>query len=132
MRRIAREAAFQIIFAELFNENNDARFRASVYKKAALKEDGIAFAEKLVRTVEEKKEEFAAVLSEQIDRFVEYRVYAADRAILYLALAEIKYFDEIPPVVSVSEAAALARKFSTENSVNFVNGVLGGIINDAH
>ena len=48
---------------------------------------------------------------------------------MLVALAEINYFDEIPPVVSVSEAATLARKYSTEKSADFVNGVLGGIIN---
>ena len=44
-------------------------------------------------------------------------------------LAEIRYFDEIPPVVSVSEATGLAKKYSTEKSADFVNGVLSGIIN---
>ena len=48
---------------------------------------------------------------------------------LLLALAEIRYLDDVPPVVSVSEATALARKYSTERSADFVNGVLGGIIN---
>ena len=44
-------------------------------------------------------------------------------------MAEIKYFEEIPAVVSVSEAAGLARKYSTEKSADFVNGVLAGVIN---
>ena len=48
---------------------------------------------------------------------------------MLVALAEIKYFDDIPPVVSVSEATDLARKYSTETSTDFVNGVLGGVIN---
>ena len=48
---------------------------------------------------------------------------------MLVALAEIKYFDDIPPVVSVSEATNLARKYSSVNSTDFVNGLLGGIIN---
>ena len=71
------------------------------------------------------------VFLEKVENFAEERVYPADRAVLYLALAEIKYVDDVPPVVSVSEAAALARKFSTEKSADFVNGVLGGVINAA-
>ncbi len=132
MRSSAREAAFQILFAKFFNDGLDARFTAGVYKKARLNEEDIAYAERLVHTVEEHKEELSNLLSEKVQRFVEYRVYPADRAILYLALAEIKFFEDIPPVVSVNEAVALARKFSTENSINFVNGVLGGVINDTH
>ena len=48
---------------------------------------------------------------------------------MLIALAEIRYMDDIPPVVSVSEATAIARKYSTAKSADFVNGVLGGIIN---
>ena len=48
---------------------------------------------------------------------------------MLVALAEIKYCDDVPPVVSVSEATAIAKKYSAENSAAFVNGVLGGIIN---
>ena len=64
-----------------------------------------------------------------MERFAEYRIYAVDKALLLVSLAEIKYFDDIPPVVSVSEATALAKKYSTEKSTDFVNGVLGGFIN---
>ena len=52
-----------------------------------------------------------------------------DKSILLIAMAEIKYFEDIPPVVSVSEAAGLARKYSTDTSADFVNGVLSGVIN---
>ena len=62
-------------------------------------------------------------------RYADYRIYPADRAVLLLALTEISYLDDVPPVVSVSEATALARKYSTERSADFVNGVLGGVIN---
>ncbi len=132
MRSKAREGAFQVIFAQLFNESFDERAQLSVYKKAGVEGEDLEYAQRLVTAVNAYKDELSAIISERVVRFADYRIYAADRAILYLALAEIKYFDDIPPVVSVSEAAALARKYSTEKSVDFVNGVLGGVINDAH
>ena len=49
--------------------------------------------------------------------------------VLFAKKTKTKNIDGIPPVVSVSEAANLARKYSTERSADFVNGVLGGIIN---
>ena len=52
----------------------------------------------------------------------------ADRTALLIAVAEIDHFG-VPPAVAASEAARLAGKYSTENSADFVNGVLGGIIN---
>ena len=75
------------------------------------------------------KEELSTQLSSAVTRFADYRIYPADRAALLLALAEINYIEDVPPVVSVSEATALARKYSTERSADFVNGVLGGVIN---
>ncbi|MDE5547411.1 MAG: transcription antitermination protein NusB, partial [Clostridia bacterium] len=69
-------------------------------------------------------------IAEQVTHFAEYRIYPADKALMLIALTEIKYFDDIPNVVSVNEATALARTYSTENSADFVNGVLGGFINE--
>ncbi len=128
MRSDAREAAFKIVFANQFNDN-DENFRTKIYKKSELNEEDCAFAERIISIVQTHYEELLAVLTQNITRFADYRIFPADKAIMLVALAEIKYCEDIPPVVSVSEAAALARKYSTENSANFVNGVLGGIIN---
>ena len=129
MRSDAREAAFQIVFADLFGGDGKKGFRASVYKEHKLKEDECAFAEKLVNAVFSHRDDLTDEIAAHVTRFADYRIYPADKAALLLALAEIRYCDDVPPVVSVSEAAALARKYSTEKSADFVNGVLGGIIN---
>lgn len=128
MRSNARESAFKIVFAGLFHET-DEKFEATVYKMDKLTEEEAAFAHKLVRLVSERREELLARIAATVTRFKDYRIYFADRAILLVALAEIEYCDDIPAAVSASEAANLARKYSTENSASFVNGVLGGIIN---
>lgn len=132
MRSDAREAAFKIIFAELFGGDCDARFKAGIYKKGGLNDEERLFADRLVTLAETHREELTAKISEKVTRFADYRIYAADRAILLVALAEILYVEEVPPAVSASEAAALAQKYSTENSASFVSGVIGGVIADAH
>ena len=129
MRKSAREAAFKIVFANLFHDGNGTNFRAAVYKQEKLEEDDREFAERLVALVSEHKDELLSLIDQRVERFAEYRIYAVDKALLLVSLAEIKYFDDIPPVVSVSEATALAKKYSTEKSTDFVNGVLGGFIN---
>lgn len=130
MRSDAREAAFKIIFAEHFGGDCDERFKAGIYRKAKLNEEETDFARRLVSLTEGHRDELLRLLSEKVTRYADYRIYAVDRAILLVALAEILYIEEVPPIVSVSEAAALARKYSTENSANFVNGVLAGVINE--
>ena len=127
MRSDAREAAFKLVFAELFHDGSDKPLRSAVYKKA--NEEDTAFADRLVSLVAEHKEELLNLLGEKVLRFKEYRIYPVDRAILLIALAEIKYAEDVPNVVSVNEAAGLAAKYSTENSASFVNGVLAGVIN---
>ena len=49
---------------------------------------------------------------------------AVDRNILRLAIYEMFFRDDIPPVVSINEAVEIAKKFSTQDSGRFVNGIL--------
>lgn len=130
MRKDAREAAFKIIFAEQFGSRPDSRFRTELYKKSKLTEEERVFAQSLVSLTEEHYEELSALLGKKVERYAEERIYPVDRAILLVALAEILYVEDVPPVVSVNEAVGLARVYSTEHSAGFVNGVLAGVINE--
>lgn len=130
MRNAAREAALNIIFAQQFNEDNGEAFKKKIFKKFELeREEDIRFANSLVSYVETNRAELIAGIEEACHHYKENRINPTDKSILLIAMAEIKYFDDIPPVVSVSEAAGLARKYSTETSADFVNGVLAGVIN---
>ena len=129
MRNTAREAALNIIFAEHFNEVTDD-FKKRIYAKFGLeKDDDLLFAADLVATVQEHRNELLQEIESACHHYLENRINPTDKTILLIAMAEIKYFDDIPPVVSVSEATGLARKQSTETSADFVNGVLAGVIN---
>lgn len=130
MRNTAREVALNIIFAQQFNEDCIDVLKRKVYKQFQLtNEDEIAFASALMETVEKHREELLRGIEDACHHYRADRINPMDKTILLIAMAEIKYFDEIPPVVSVSEATGLARKYSTETSADFVNGVLSGVIN---
>ena len=130
MRNAAREAALNIIFAQQFNTDCLDALKKKVYKQFNLeKDDDLLFAADLVATVEEHRDELIAGIEEACHHYRENRINPMDKSILLIAMAEIKYFEDIPPVVSVSEAAGLARKYSTDTSADFVNGVLSGVIN---
>jgi transcription antitermination protein NusB len=58
------------------------------------------------------------------------RIARVDLAILRVALAEMQNMEDIPSYVSVNEAIEMAKKFSTENSSSFVNGILGTYLKD--
>jgi N utilization substance protein B len=105
------------------------RLKKKIYKQFALEEDDLLFAADLVATVEEHHDSLLTTIENACHHYRADRINPMDKSILLIAMAEIRYFDDIPPVVSVSEAAGLARKYSTETSADFVNGILAGIIN---
>jgi N utilization substance protein B len=56
------------------------------------------------------------------------RIANVDKNVIRLAMYEIGYRTDIPPVVSVNEAVEIAKKYSTEESGRFVNGILGSYL----
>ncbi len=130
MRNTAREVALNVIFAQQFNSDYIDLLKKRLYKQFKLeKEEDILFVEDLIATVAEHREELIAEIERACHHYKENRINPTDKSILLIAMAEIRHFDDIPPVVSVSEATGLARKYSTDKSADFVNGVLSGVIN---
>lgn len=85
------------------------------------------FAEALARGTLEKR----PAIDEQIKKVTENweldRIAAVDRNVLRLAIYEMMFRDDVPPVVSINEAIEIAKKFSTKESGKFVNGILDRI-----
>jgi N utilization substance protein B len=130
MRNTAREAALNVIFAQQFNTDYVDALKKKIFKQFKLeKEDDVLFAADLIACVEEHRAELITGIEDACHHYKENRINPMDKSILLIAMAEIRYFDDIPSVVSVSEATGLARKYSTEKSADFVNGVLSGVIN---
>ena len=93
------------------------------------------FADPLIRGVLQ----FRDAIDEQIKKHARnwdfHRIAAVDRNIMRLAIYEMLHREDIPPVVSINEAVDIAKKFSTQESGKFVNGILdqvrGGILRPA-
>jgi len=82
------------------------------------------FAEKRIRSVIEKQAEVDAELKKLVMNWDPERMAPVDRAILRLALWEMKFADDVPPISALNEAIEVAKALSTEESGRFVNGVL--------
>jgi N utilization substance protein B len=148
-RRLARERAIQFLFQHEMNppeaiEEDLERFWKS-QTSAAIAEDHKAstwgeasepttptseddevrkFGDPLIRGVLEKLTELDGIIEEQTRNWDIARIAKVDRNILRLAIYEMLHREDIPPVVSINEAIDIAKKFSTENSGRFVNGIL--------
>jgi N utilization substance protein B len=131
-RHRAREQALQLLFQwDLRRAPHDEILRG-YYDSLLVDEDSPArprpdaFAETLFRGVTED----IASIDDRITRHAEHwkipRMPAVDRNILRLAVYEMLH-TETPAAVAIDEALELARRFSGEESVHFVNGVLDAV-----
>lgn len=151
-RRRARERAVQFLYqydlnpTEKLEEAMNHFFESQ--RLAALREDGPelstsvsvdappptgeeaalrVFAEPLIRGVLEHREVIDAEIQKYALNWDVRRMAAVDRNILRLAVYEMRHRQDIPPVVSINEAVDIAKRFSTQESGKFVNGILDKI-----
>lgn len=85
------------------------------------------FAEPLIRGTIEHMTEIDALIRKHAKNWELHRIATVDRNILRLAIYEMLYREDIPPVVSINEAIEIAKKYSTQDSGKFVNGILDKI-----
>jgi N utilization substance protein B len=88
------------------------------------------YTETLVRGVGEHRERIDELLGQYAQGWTLDRMPAIDRNALRIGTFELLYADDVPDVVAVSEAVALVRDLSTDDSPSFVNGVLGSMLRD--
>jgi N utilization substance protein B len=86
------------------------------------------FAQQLVQKVVETSDILDGWIRERVTNWEFSRLAIIDRLILRMAICEMLYFEDIPPKVSINEAIEIARRFSTEKSDKFVNGVLDSVL----
>lgn len=91
-------------------------------------EEAFDYARSLVAGTLDHLDEVNGVIREQADNWRLERMPAVDRNILRLAVFELLYEEDIPELVVVDEAIELAKKFSTDQSSRFVNGLLDGLL----
>lgn len=127
MRRDSREAVYKILFAELFSGETDEEFDKLIFSEQNLNAEDIEFANSLLLKIRENKQEINDIISTFSKGYKFERLYSTDKCALTIAVCEIKYFEDIPNVVSIDEALSLVRKYSTEESLSFVNGILASL-----
>ncbi|MST93963.1 MAG: transcription antitermination factor NusB [Pedosphaera sp.] len=154
-RREARERAIQFLFQHDLNppenlelalahfwnsqravalaeEKGDAQWGEKVELPPATAEETATrlFADPLIRGTLEHRDEADELIKKHAKNWDLHRIAAVDRNIMRLAIYEMLHRDDIPPVVSINEAVDIAKKFSTEDSGKFVNGILDKIKGD--
>jgi len=102
--------------------------RAEYMRRKRQVEEAFAFAQGLVRGTLDNREQVDALIREQADNWRLERMPPVDRNVLRLAVFEMLYETDTPKLVIVDEAIELAKKFGSEQSGRFVNGLLDGLL----
>lgn len=125
VRRRAREAVLSALYwAESADEVASAEPLDEMLKRFKVKGKGAQFARDLTVIVEKNREQYTERIKELLENWDIERVSRIDRIILLMGICELDRFLDIPPLVVINEALELAKKYSSEKSFAFVNGIL--------
>lgn len=113
----------QMLFQWDMSHQDPAKLEAKFWREAKAADATRAFANRLFEGAAEQSAELDAIIVKHAENWRFERLAAIDRAILRLAIHELKSIDT-PPKVVLNEAVDLAKKFSSEDSGAFVNGIL--------
>ena len=128
-RHLAREAALQALYLwEIGRTSPVAALDAYFAEHGTdLSDDARVFTQQLVLGVAEDVAAIDRLIAEHAQHWRIARMAVIDRLILRLAVWELRHVPDTPPAVVIDEALEIARTFSGEESVKFVNGVLDAI-----
>ncbi|MGH7265873.1 MAG: transcription antitermination factor NusB [Candidatus Rokuibacteriota bacterium] len=124
-RRKARELALQLLYELDLREEAEAGHTADdFWARQSVPDDVRAHAETIARGTKS----YQGKIDELITRFAERwdldRMAVVDRNIVRAGIFEMLWAGDVPPKVAINEALEIARKFSTEESTRFINGLL--------
>ncbi len=135
-RRRAREMAMQMLYqhelggsplSQVFSSFDPQGYTADV-KTPSRSEESFAYARRLVEGTMENCSAIDDLIRRHAENWRLERMPMIDRNILRLAIYEMVHEAGVPRVVIVDEAIELAKKFGSENSARFVNGLLDGFL----
>ena len=132
-RTQAREIALQALYQHEIQRRADQNLKGAweEFLAETTGDPGVReYARFLMEGVLSRLEELDGRIADVAENWNLNRIAIVDRCILRMALFELLESADVPPKVAINEAIDLAKKFSTEQSGNFVNGILDKVYSD--
>jgi N utilization substance protein B len=127
-RRKSRELVLQMLFQSDMGKQTPELVRSTFWaERSNVEEDVRGFADDLFRAAIDKMPEIDGLIGKHTQHWRMERMATVDRNVLRGAVAEFLGFPNTPHAVVINEALEIARKFSTPESVQFINGVLDSV-----
>lgn len=125
-RKKSREYAFRLVFEKFFHEpEKEFEFSDEDFQ---FDETDREFVNTLIGGINEHYDEIMETIKNNVVGYELDRIYKVDLAILVLAIFELKYMEDAESGIVVNEAVELSKKYSTDKSYSFINGVLAKVI----
>ena len=130
-RRQSRELAFRAVYQADVTGETPKHCLDEIVEETAPSDEIRDFAATLVAELEQHRDDVDAIVSRTAHNWPLRRMAATDRSILRLAVVELLHHAETPTRVALDEAIEIAKKYGSETSGSFVNGILDRIAHDA-
>ena len=129
-RRRAREYALQLLFQlDVTRGKLTDKLMKDFWKDIKEDNDVKEFANSLIRGTTENIAEIDKIIKKSAEHWSIGRMAIIDRNIIRCAAYELLYRADIPPSVTINEALEISKKYSSEDSASFINGILDKIKN---
>ncbi|HEY7039943.1 MAG TPA: transcription antitermination factor NusB [Methylomirabilota bacterium] len=127
-RRKARELALQLLYQlDVQGEDNPQPHLDDFWLRHPVDREARDFAESLVRGTKTHEAEIDELIARYAENWELDRMAVVDRNILRQGIFELRWTSGVPPKVAINEALEVAKKFSTQESSRFINGILDRI-----
>jgi N utilization substance protein B len=123
LRKKSREFALQMLFQWEMGKQEPTGIENGFWKNVRAQKSTREFANQLFENAAARAAEIDPIISAHAQHWRIERMPAIDRAILRLAITELRTMGT-PPKVVINEAVELAKKFSSEDAAPFINGIL--------
>ena len=130
-RREARESALKFLYQTEFNSENPSLELDSFCERLNTSEEVQDFTQILIKNFLMHQKEVDELLKNISFNWTQDRMGVIDRNILRLGISELLFDSTTPPKVVINEAIEIAKKFGTNESPDFINGVLDKILKDS-
>jgi N utilization substance protein B len=127
-RRKARELALQMLFQNDIAGNDPSEIIETFEDIQRVRPNIREFAIKVFRGTLEKQADIDKILVEQTENWRIERMAVVDRNLIRMAIFEMLYLDDTPKLVILDEAIEIAKRFGTNKSSQFINGILDGVL----
>ena len=128
-RSLARENVFKLVFEYIFSKEKNVEFMLGIIESEENKNEA-GYIQEVYNGVVNHYDEMIEEIKKHSEGFKLDRIFKVDLAILLVSLYEIKFVKSIPNIVSVNEALNLAKRYSTEKSASFINGILKNFVGE--